>query len=53
MRRWEDKIKMDLRKIVWEYVKWMHLAQGRDQLRSVVVTAMNRRGSEKGWEFLD
>jgi hypothetical protein len=28
-RRWED-IRMDLRKIGWEGVDWMHLAQDRD-----------------------
>jgi hypothetical protein len=26
-RRWEDKIKMDLREIVSEGVDWVHLAQ--------------------------
>jgi hypothetical protein len=33
-RRWEDIIRMDLRKIAWkcwEVVDWMHLAQDRDQ----------------------
>jgi hypothetical protein len=30
-RRWEDDIKIDLRKIVWESVDWMHLSQDRDQ----------------------
>jgi len=25
-RRWEDNIRMDLRKIAWEVVDWMHVA---------------------------
>jgi hypothetical protein len=29
-RRWEDNIRMDLRKIGWEVMDWMHLAQDRD-----------------------
>jgi hypothetical protein len=28
--RWEGNIKMDLRKIGWEGVDWMHLAQDGD-----------------------
>jgi hypothetical protein len=30
-RRWEDHIRMDLRDIVWEFVKWIHLVQDREQ----------------------
>jgi hypothetical protein len=30
-RRWEDNIRMELMEIGWEYVDWIHLAQGRDQ----------------------
>jgi hypothetical protein len=26
-RRWEDNIRMDLRKIDWKVVEWIHLAQ--------------------------
>jgi hypothetical protein len=29
--RWEDNIRMDLRKIGWEGVNWMHLAKDWDQ----------------------
>jgi hypothetical protein len=29
--RWDDNIRRDLRKIVWKFVDWMHLAQDRDQ----------------------
>jgi hypothetical protein len=42
-RRREDNIRMDLREVGWEGVDWMHVAQGRDQWRSVVNT-----GSIKG-----
>jgi hypothetical protein len=28
--RWEDNIRIDLRKIGWEDVDWIHLAQDRD-----------------------
>ena len=28
--RWEDDIKMDLEKVGWGIVDWVHLAQGRD-----------------------
>jgi predicted nucleotidyltransferase len=37
----EDNIKMDLREIRWEDVKWLHLAQNRDQSRVLVNTVMN------------
>jgi hypothetical protein len=30
-RRWEGNIRMDLWKIGWEVVKWIHLAQDRNQ----------------------
>jgi hypothetical protein len=32
---------MGIRKIRWEDVDWMHVAQGRDQLRALVNTVMN------------
>jgi hypothetical protein len=40
-RRWEDGIKMDLRKIGWESVEWIHLAQDRDRWRTLVNMVMN------------
>jgi hypothetical protein len=40
-RRWEENIKMDLRKIVLEVVYWIHLAQDRDKWWVLVNTAMN------------
>jgi hypothetical protein len=38
---WEDNIKIDLRKIGWEGVDWIHLAQNRDQWWALVNTVMN------------
>jgi len=40
---WEDNIKIDLRKIWWEGVDCIHLAQDRGQLRALVKTVMNLR----------
>jgi hypothetical protein len=31
-RRWEDNIKMDLRKTGWQGMEWIHLAQDSDEL---------------------
>jgi len=42
-RRWEDNIKMDPRKVGWEGVDRIHLAQYRDQRRAVVNTVRNLR----------
>jgi hypothetical protein len=41
--RWEDNIKMYLREIGWGSMDWIDVAQGRDQWRSHVNTAMNLR----------
>jgi hypothetical protein len=41
--RWVDNIKMDLRKIGWEGMDWIDLAQNRDQWRPLVNTVMNFR----------
>jgi hypothetical protein len=35
-RRWEDNIRMDLRKRGWEGVHRMHLVRDRDQWRALV-----------------
>jgi hypothetical protein len=40
-RRWKDNIKMDLRKIVWECMDWIHLAQVRNKWRTLVNTPTN------------
>jgi hypothetical protein len=42
-RRWEDGIRMDLRKIGCGSVDWIQLAQDRDRWRAIVNTAMNLR----------
>jgi hypothetical protein len=35
-RRWEDSIRMDLKKLGWESVDWIHLAHDREQWRAVL-----------------
>ncbi|KAJ4439309.1 hypothetical protein ANN_07431 [Periplaneta americana] len=42
-RRWEDNIKMDLRKVGYDDRDWVNLAQDRDQWRAYVRVAMNLR----------
>jgi hypothetical protein len=42
-RRWDDKIKMDLREIGIDVAKWIQLAQDRVQWRAFVNTVMNLR----------
>jgi hypothetical protein len=37
-RRWQDDIRMGLRKIGWENVDWIHLARDRDMWRALVNT---------------
>jgi hypothetical protein len=41
--RWEDNIKLDLRKMGIDGVNWIQLAQDRVQWRAFVDTAMNLR----------
>jgi hypothetical protein len=41
--RWEDDIKICLREIGWGGMDWIHLAQNRNQWRSLVSTVMNLR----------
>jgi hypothetical protein len=40
-RKWEDNIKMNLRKMGIEGVDWIHLAQDKDQCWAFVNTIMN------------
>jgi hypothetical protein len=40
--RWED-IKVDLRKMEFEVVEWIHMAQDKDQLWALENTVMNLR----------
>jgi hypothetical protein len=42
-RRWEDGLKMDLRKLGWGDAEWIHLARDRDCWRAVVNAVMNLR----------
>jgi hypothetical protein len=42
-RRWEDKIKMDLREMGIDGANWIRLAQDRIQWRACVNMAMNLR----------
>jgi hypothetical protein len=41
--RWEDNIKMDLRKTGFGDVDWIHWTQDRDRWQAVVNTVMNLR----------
>jgi hypothetical protein len=41
--RWVDNIKMDLRKIRWDGMDWIDLAQDRDQWRALLNMVMNLR----------
>jgi hypothetical protein len=40
-RRWENKIKIDLRERGWGDLNWIHLAQDRNQCRALVNRVMN------------
>jgi hypothetical protein len=42
-RRCADNIRMNLMKIGWEGVDWIHLAQDREQWRAVANAVMNLR----------
>ena len=42
-RRWEDNIKIDLRKMGWWGIDWIDLAEDRDRWRAVVNAVINLR----------
>jgi hypothetical protein len=42
-RRWEDGIRIDLRKIGWGSIVWIQLARDRDRWWALVNTVMNLR----------
>jgi hypothetical protein len=44
-RKWENNIRMDLKEKGWGGMDWIHLAQDRDQWRTLVTTVMNLRVS--------
>jgi hypothetical protein len=46
-------IKIDLKKIGYEYVDWIQLASERDQWQALVNMVKNPSGSIKGREFLE
>jgi hypothetical protein len=52
-RRWEDNIKMDLRKIGFGDVDLIHWAQDRDRWRALVNTGDEPSDSIKCGEFPD
>jgi hypothetical protein len=39
----EDNINMDLTETGWEVVDWIHLAQDKDQQKTLMSTVMNLR----------
>jgi hypothetical protein len=49
---WEDNIKIDLSKIGWAGMDWIHLAQDRVQWRAVVNTVMNLRVPQNVAKYL-
>jgi hypothetical protein len=42
-RRWEDGIRVDIRKTGWGSVEWIQLAQDRDRWRALVNSVINHR----------
>jgi hypothetical protein len=50
IRRWVDDIKIDLRKMEWDGMDWLDLAQDRDQWRGSCVHSDEPSGSLKWWE---
>jgi hypothetical protein len=45
--RWDDNVKVGLKKTGCEGVDWIHMAQDRDQWRALVNTEMNLRFPQK------
>jgi hypothetical protein len=41
--KWKDNIKMSLQEVGYGSMDWIHLAQGRDRWRTVVLSVMNLR----------
>jgi hypothetical protein len=39
--RWEDNIKMDLRKIEWDGMDWINLTWDKNMWRALLVTSIN------------
>jgi len=47
--KWEYIIRMDNRKIWWQFVDWIRLAQDKNSWRAVVDTEMNLRFPQRAW----
>jgi hypothetical protein len=45
--RWDNNIRMDLRKIWWDGVKWIYMAQDTDRWRDFVNTVMILESHQK------
>jgi hypothetical protein len=52
-RELEDNIKMGIRKIWWDSMDWVHLAQDRDQWRALVNSIMNFQVTQNVVKFLN
>jgi hypothetical protein len=52
-RWWEDNIKIKRRRIGWDFMDWILLAQDRDQRRTLVSTVMNIRFPQNVGKFLN
>jgi len=50
-RRWEDNIRMDMRKMVCDGVEWMNLSRDRDHWRDFVNTLKILRVSIKSVDY--
>jgi hypothetical protein len=50
-RRWEDNIKMDLRKVGWG-TDWINLAEDRDRWQALVNVVVNLRVPSNAVSFL-
>jgi hypothetical protein len=50
--RWDDNIKIDLKKVGWEGMDWIHLPQDSDQWRVLRNTVMNFKFHNL-WKYLD
>jgi hypothetical protein len=50
--RWQYNIKMDLRKIGWEGMNWIHLTHDKDQWQALINTVMNLWVQQNAGNFL-